>query len=91
MIFHIFLAVNKISNLSHILILSKKMTAKFLEVIDSSLLSNLSTSLLLLFLKETTLERASAVNVFNRGKGEKNVYYFLSFQFLSAVVPVILS
>ena len=27
----------------------------------------------------------------NRGKGEKNVYNFLSFQFLSAVVPEILS
>ena len=33
----------------------------------------------------------SAANVCNRGKGEKNVYDFLYFHFLSAVVPVILS
>ena len=40
--------------------------------------------------KETTLERAaftlSAVTVCNRGKVEENVF-FLSLQFLSAVVP----
>ena len=33
----------------------------------------------------------SAVNVCNHGKGEKDVYHFLSFQFLSPVVPAILS
>ena len=33
----------------------------------------------------------SAVNVCNRGKGEKNVYNFLSFQLLSAIVPLSLS
>ena len=36
-------------------------------------------------------ELTSAVNVCNRGKGERNVYNFLSLQFLSAVVPTILS
>ena len=33
----------------------------------------------------------AAVNVCNRGKEEENVYNVLSLQFLSAVVPAILS
>ena len=46
--------------------------------------------------KETTLERAdftlpSAVNVCNRGKGDNNVYNFLSLHLLLAVVPTILT
>ena len=47
--------------------------------------------------KETTLERADFTlqllmfTVVNRGKGEKNVYNFLSLQFLSAAVPAVLS
>ena len=46
--------------------------------------------------KETTLERGdltytSAANVCNSGEGGANVYNFLSFQFLSAVVPGVLS
>ena len=44
--------------------------------------------------KETTLERAglhpSAVNVSNRGRGGTNVYNFLPFPLLSAVVNAIL-
>ena len=45
--------------------------------------------------KETTLERADftlqLLLFVNRGKVEKNVFGFLSFQILSAFVPTILS
>ena len=51
---------------------------------------------MLVSIKETTLERAYftvtlTVNVCDRGKGEANVYNFLSLYILSAVFPPVLS
>ena len=54
-------------------------------------LLNYSVCFILKRLHFKELIRPSPVNVRNRGKGGTNVYNFLSFHFLSAVVPTVLS